>query len=128
MDKKIKTIYRIASSCSFEVRHRYTDEQRDEITGIQLNNVCFAFHAVSPRGVGFSFQISVPNVGDVEKFRENVSMAIYDYWQYFDAKVETEKYIQKIGCTDIRTAREIYDDIAECSYMMYTLFFNIYKI
>ena len=127
MDKKIKTIYRVANKCGFAVKHRYTDEQRDEITGIQLNNVCFAFRAVSPLGVGFSFQISVPNVGDDEIFRESVSMTIYDYWKYFDPKIETEKYLQKIGCTDIRTAREIYQDIAACKDMIHNLFFNIYK-
>ena len=125
MDKKIKTIYRLANDCSFEVKHRYTDEQRDEITGIQLNNVCFAFYSKSPRGVGFSFQISVPNIGDVEIFRENVSIEIYDFWKYFDPKIETEKYLQKIGCTDIRTARYIYEDIAACKNMIHTLFFNI---
>lgn len=125
MDKKIKTIYRIANKCGFEVKHRYTDEQRDEITGIQLNNVCFAFHSKSPRGVGFSFSIRVPNIGDVEIFRENVSMTIYDYWKHFDEKLETEKYLEKIGPTDSSTARSIYEDIAACSYMMYNLFFNI---
>ena len=127
MDKKIKNIYSVAKCNGWSVRHRYTDEQRDEITGIQLNNVCFAFHSKSPRGVGFSFQISVPNIGDVEIFRENVSTSIYDYWKYFDPKIETEKYLQKIGCTDISTAREIYQDIASCKDMIHNLFFNIYK-
>lgn len=123
MDKKIKTIYRVANKCGFEVKHRYTGAKRDEITGIQLGNVCFAFHAVSPRGVGFSFQISVPNIG--YGFRESVSMEIYDFWQFFDAKVETEKYLEKIGPTDSSTARSIYDDIAACKDMIHTLFFNI---
>ena len=127
MDKKIKTIYSVAAKNGWSVRHRYTDEQRDEITGIQLNNVCFSFHSKSPLGVGFSFKISVPNIGDDEIFRESVSMTIYDYWQYFDAKVETEKYLQKIGCTDIRTERSIYEDIAACKDMIHNLFFNIYK-
>lgn len=127
MDKKIKTIYRLANNCSFEVKHRYTDEQRDEITGIQLNNVCFAFHSESPLGVGFSFKVSVPNIGDEEKFRENVSMKIYDFWRHFDEKQETEKYLDKIWCTDIRTGRSIYQDIAACKDMIHNLFFNIYK-
>ena len=127
MDKKIKTIYRLANNCSFEVKHRYTDEQRDEITGIQLNNVCFAFHSESPLGVGFSFQISVPNVGDEEIFCESVSMTIYDYWKHFDEKLEAEKYLYKIGCADRSTARSIYDDIAACKDMIHNLFFNIYK-
>ena len=128
MNKKIKTIYRSANKCSFEVKHRYTGAQRDEIAGIQLGNVCFAFHAVSPRGVGFSFQISVPNIGYGKIFRESVSMAIYDFWQNFDEKSETEKYLDKIGCADRSTARSIYQDIAACKDMIHTLFFNIYKI
>ena len=128
MDKKIKTIYRLANKCSFEVKHRYTDDQRDEITGIQLVNVCFAFRAVSPRGVGFGFKISVPNIGDGKIFRENVGASIYDFWQNFDEKSEAEKYLDKIGCTDRSAARSICQDIAACKDMIHTLFFNIYKI
>ena len=125
MDKKIKTIYSVAKCNGWSVRHRYTDDQRDEITGIQLVNVCFAFHAVSPRGVGFSFQISVPNIGYGKIFREGVSMAIYDFWQNFDVKVETEKYLEKIGPTDRSAARSICQDIAACKDMIHTLFLNI---
>ena len=125
MDKKIKTICRLANKCGFEVKHRYTGAQRDEITGIQLNNVCFAFHSESPRGVGFSFQISVPNIGYGKIFREGVSMAIYDFWQNFDVKSEAEKYLEKIGCTDSITARSICQDIASCKDMIHTLFLNI---
>lgn len=125
MDKRINTICTVAKKNGWLVKYRYTDEQRDEITGIELNNVVFAFHAESPRGVGFNFQVSVPNCGDVEKFRENVSMEIYDFWKSLDAKKETCKYLEKIGCTDSSRAREIYDDIVSCKYMIYSLFFNI---
>lgn len=125
MDKKIRTIYRLANKCSFEVKHRYTGAQRDVITGIQLGNVCFSFRAVSPRGVGFSFKISVPNIGDGKIFSKSVSMAIYDFWKVFDPKIEAEKYLEKIGPTDRSTARSICQDIAACKDMIHTLFFNI---
>lgn len=122
---KITRIYKAAQKNGWSVKHRFTEEQQDEITGIKLNNVIFSFHTVSPRGVGFNFQVSVPNAGDVELFCDNVSMAIYDLWKNLDTKLETEKYLKKIGCTDSRTVIEIYDDIVSCGYMIYTLFFNL---
>ena len=125
MDKRIKAIYSVAQKNGWSVRHQYTNEQRDEITGMQLNDVCFAFKSKSPRGVGFNFMISVPNIEDVDTFRENVSMEIYDLWKNFDAKLETEKYLEKIGRKDSSQRRAIYEDIVSCGYMIYNLFFNL---
>lgn len=123
MKKKISNIYRIANKCGFDVKHRCTEEQPDEITGIKLNNVSFAFKDKCSKLDGF-FVVNVPNVDDLKTFRDNVAHAVFLISEDFDPHTETQKYLEKKGFT-LQQYDEINSKMTALAWQIRKLWFSL---
>ena len=85
MDKKIKTIYRVANKCGFDVKHREDSEK-----------VVFAFRD-NESELNCFFEVIAKNDENEKTFRDNVAHAVFLISEDFDPYTEAKKYLEKIG-------------------------------
>lgn len=116
MDKKFEKIYEISEREGWKVDNSYTDEN--------VTEVCFSFNKYSPAGRDLSFEVYVPNEEDEDTFYENVTDAIYQYWDDFDVCYETYLWLDDTGHGKNgapHDMKDLYEDMQACEDMIHDL-------
>lgn len=116
MDKKFEKILEIAESEGWQVDYSYSGEKDAW--------VIFSFYKDSPAGQDFYFQVDVPNEEEEDTFYENVSDAIFTYWEDFDVCQETYIWLDDTGHGKNgapHNMKDLYEDMQACSDMIHDL-------
>lgn len=116
MDKRFEKIYEIAEREGWQVDCYYVDEKETKVT--------FSFEKYSPAGQDFYFEVSVPNEDDEDIFYNNVSDAIYEYWEGFDVCQETYIWLDDTGHGKNgapHDMKDLYEDMQACEDMIHDL-------
>ena len=112
MDKKIKTIYRVANKCGFAVKHRECTQ-----------DIVFALKDIDS-DLRTYFEIFAKNEEDANTFCENVAHAVFLFLEDFDPHTETKKYLEKMG-GNLTQYTEVYTQINNFAWKLRSFWLSV---
>lgn len=115
MEKRFEKIYEIAKRNGWQADCYYVNNETE---------LCFSFEKSSPAGQDFYISVSVPNEEDEDIFYDNVTDAIYEYWEGFDVSYETYIWLDETGHGKNGAPNDmmdVYKDMKACEDMIHDL-------
>ena len=112
MDKKIKTIYRVANKCGFDVKHREDNEK-----------VVFAFRD-NESELNCFFEVAAKNDESEKTFCDNVAHAVFLISEDFEPHTETQRCLEKMG-GNLTQYTEVYTQINNFAWKLRSFWLSI---
>lgn len=112
MDKKIKTIYRVANKCGFAVKHKAVKQ-----------DIVFAFKD-KESSLNCFFEVAAQNDENEKTFCENVAHAVFLISEDFEPHTETQRYLEKIG-GNLTQYTEVYSQINNFAWKLRSFWLSL---